>query len=125
MSLREVSDILWRERRLLELLEFKLEEERLLAEAGHARWLPRASREVAMVRAELRRAELDRALVTDTVAGQLGLGPAPSLLQLLEAAPAPWAGILERHRDALLRAADQIADLSLRCEAAVLAGRPS
>lgn len=125
MSLREVSDILWRERRLLELLEFKLEEERLLAEAGHIRWVPRATREVAMVRAELRRAELDRAIAVESVAEELGLDHTPTLLELLTAAQPPWAGILERHRNALLRAADQVADLSRRCQAAVLAGRAS
>ena len=123
MDLREVSDILWRERRLLELLEFKLEEERLLAEAGHARWLPRASREVALVRAELRRAELDRAVAVAAVADLFGLHQTPTLQELIAAAPAPWAGILERHRDALLRAAGEVTELSARCEAAVLAGR--
>lgn len=118
MPLREVSDILWRERRLLEVLEFKLEEERLLAEAGQARWLHRATREVALVRGELRRAELDRAVAVATAADSLGLHQTPTLHQLAAAAPSPWAGILERHRDALLRAAEQVTELSARCEAA-------
>ena len=123
MSLREVSDILWRERRLLEVLEFKLEEERLIAEAGHGRWLHRASREVALVRGELRRAELDRALAVAAVVDDLGLDHSPTLLELAAAAPPPWAGILQRHREALVRAADQVVESSVRCQAAVLAGR--
>jgi hypothetical protein len=123
MPLREVSDILWRERRLLEVLEFKLEEERLLAEAGHLRWLHRASREVAMVRSELRRAELDRALAVAAAAAGLGLRGEPTLQELAAAAPAPWAGILSRHRAALLRAAAQVTDLSERCQAALLASK--
>jgi hypothetical protein len=118
MPLREVSDILWRERRLLEVLEFKLEEERLLAQAGHVRWLHRATREVALVRGELRRAELDRAVAVTGVATELGLGPSPTLQELADAAPNPWGGIFLRHRAALCRAADQVAELSARCEAA-------
>jgi hypothetical protein len=118
MALREVSDILWRERRLLEILEFKLEEERLLAEAGHRRWLHRATREVALVRSELRRAELERAVVVARAADDLGLDHAPRLRDLAAAAPEPWAGIFERHRHAMVRAADQVAALSVRCEQA-------
>ena len=49
MSLTEVSSILWRERELLELLLFKLEEEQLLLAAGRSRWLGHATREVEMV----------------------------------------------------------------------------
>jgi hypothetical protein len=122
MPLREVSDILWRERRLLEVLEFKLEEERLLAEAGHQRWLHRATREVALVRGELRRAELDRAIAVAAAAADLGIDHTPTLRDLADAAPEPWAGIFDRHRDALLRAADQIAELSVQCERAASAG---
>lgn len=125
MPLREVSDILWRERRLLEVLEFKLTEERLLAEAGQVRWLHRATREVALVRGELRRAELDRAVAVAAVAAELGLPETPTLQELASVAPTPWAGILDRHRDALLRAAEQVTELSARCQAAVLSGRTS
>ena len=42
----DVSNILWRERNLLELLAFKLDAERLLARAGRTRWLARADHEV-------------------------------------------------------------------------------
>ena len=118
MPLREVSDILWRERRLLEVLEFKLEEERLLAEAGHQRWLPRAIREVALVRGELRRAELDRAIAVAAAAADLGIEQPPTLRDLASAGPEPRSGISERHRDALLRAAAQVAELNARCEQA-------
>jgi len=45
-QLNEVSNILWRERNLLELLAFKLDAERLLARAGRTRWLARADHEV-------------------------------------------------------------------------------
>ena len=124
MALREVSDILWRERRLLEVLEFKLEEERLLAEAGHQRWLHRATREVALVRGELRRAELDRAMAVAAAANDLGIEQPTTLRDLASAAPAPWSGIFERHRDALLRAAEQVAELAARCEQAAAGSTP-
>jgi hypothetical protein len=122
VPLREVSDILWRERRLLELLEFKLEEERLLTEAGLSRWIHRATREVALVRGELRRAELDRAILVQVAAAELHLEGTPTLKQLMDAAPAPWAGILDRHREALKRAAASVVDLTEQCEQAVVGG---
>jgi len=46
MSLSDVSNILWRERQLLELLVFKLEEEQLVLAAGRNKWLTHATREV-------------------------------------------------------------------------------
>lgn len=119
MPLRELSDILWRQRRLLELLQFKLEEERLLADAGRVRWLHRASREVALVRGELRRADLARAMAAASAASELGLSANPTLRELAEASPEPWSGILERHRRALLLAADGVNDLAAQCESAL------
>ena len=49
MSVNELSAVLWRERELLELLTFKLEEEQLLLAAGRSRWVSHASREVEQV----------------------------------------------------------------------------
>jgi hypothetical protein len=112
VPLRELSDILWRERRLLELLQFKLEEERLLADAGRVRWLHRASREVALVRGELRRADLARAMAAESAASELGLGTNPTLRELAQASPEPWSGILDRHRRALLLAAGEVNELA-------------
>ena len=62
MSLSELSNILWRERRLLELLAFKLEEERLVLASGRTRWLPRASGEVDAIIEELKHVRLERAI---------------------------------------------------------------
>ena len=39
MSVNDLSAVLWRERELLELLTFKLEEEQLLLTAGRSRWV--------------------------------------------------------------------------------------
>jgi hypothetical protein len=108
MSLNEVSNILWRERQLLELLVFKLEEEQLVLAAGRSRWLPHATREVESVLAEIKRLELDRAVHVDAVAADLGVGPGPTLRELVEHAPSPWNTILDDHRVALLEAAQEI-----------------
>ena len=108
MSLNDVSTILWRERQLLELLLFKLEEEQLLLAAGRGRWLARAANEVETVLEEIKMAELARCVEVDAVAAQLGLGADASLGSLIEASPAPWNGILADHRDAFLSMTQEI-----------------
>jgi len=47
MAASELSAQLWKERELLELLLFKLEEEQLLLIAGKSRWISHATREVS------------------------------------------------------------------------------
>lgn len=108
MALNDVSTILWRERQLLELLLFKLEEEQLLLSAGRARWLARAANEVETVLSEIKTAELARAMEVDAVAADLGLPPNPSLQALADAAPEPWGAILSDHRDAFLAMSQEI-----------------
>ena len=61
MGLAEVSGILWKERELLELLLFKLEEEQLVLASGRTRWLAHATREVEFVMEQIRTTELLRA----------------------------------------------------------------
>ena len=57
MGVNELSAVLWRERELLELLTFKLEEEQLLLTAGKSRWIEHATREVEQVLERLRSAD--------------------------------------------------------------------
>jgi hypothetical protein len=107
MSLSEISNILWRERRLLELLMFKLEEEQLVLASGRTRWLSQATHEVATILEEIKRVELERAMaIADS--GELGMPHAPSLRDLTAIAPTPWDGIFAEHRRALLLLADEI-----------------
>src|SRR5215213_662923 len=94
MGLPDVSTVLWRERELLELLLFKLEEEQLVLTSGRTRWLAHATREVEMVIAQIRQAEVERAVLVDALAAELGLPPSPSLTALAEAASAPWDDLL-------------------------------
>jgi hypothetical protein len=98
MSLAEVSTILWRERELLELLLFKLEEEQLVLTSGRTRWLARATKEVEIVLGEIRRTELTRATAVEEAAAAMGLGANPSLAAMADACAEPWAGILRDHR---------------------------
>ncbi|WP_295656323.1 flagellar export chaperone FlgN, partial [uncultured Nocardioides sp.] len=110
--MEKLSLILWRERELLELLLFKLEEEQLLLAAGRSRWLGHATREVEMVLEEIRRAELGRAVEVEAVAVELGLAPDVSLRELSEQAPAPWNDILREHRNAFMTASAEISALA-------------
>ena len=101
MSLSAVSDILWRERDLLELLVFKLEEEQLILDAGRHRWLAQAGREVEMVREEVRHVEVLRAAEVVALAEELEISPDVSLRQLAAALEEPWRSIFVDHRRAL------------------------
>ena len=108
MALSDVSNILWRERQLLELLVFKLEEEQLVLAAGRSRWLAYATREVENVLGEIRRIELERAVQVADAGRALGLSGSPTLRELAGLTPPPWDGIFAEHRRALLTLAQEI-----------------
>jgi hypothetical protein len=108
MALNDVSNILWQERQLLEMLVFKLEEEQLIMAAGRTRWLSHATREVEAVLAEIKRRELERSIEVEAVAREMGMETAPSLRELVELVPTPWDKIFGEHRQALLEAAQEI-----------------
>ena len=108
MALSDVSNILWRERQLLELLVFKLEEEQLVLAAGRSRWLAYATREVENVLTEIKRVELERAVQVADAGCTLGLSGAPTLRELAALTAPPWDGIFAEHRRALLKLAQEI-----------------
>lgn len=108
MSLQALTSVLWRERQLLELLLFKLEEEQLLLTTGKTRWLSHATREVENVLEQIREVEIGRSVESDTVASLLGLEPGRSLHELAEKAPEPWDELLRAHRQAFLELTSQI-----------------
>ena len=99
MGPQELSARLWRERELLELLLFKLEEEQLLLTSGRTRWLAHANREVESVVERVREATLVRTVASESVAAQWGLSPDAPLRDLVAAAPepGPWREIFEGH----------------------------
>src|SRR3982751_5661207 len=100
MGLADLSSILWREREMLELLLFKLEEEQLVLAGGRTRWLAHATREVEVVLDQIRQTEVLRAAEVEVVGAELDLGTNPSLTALSEAVGDPWAGIFREHRKA-------------------------
>jgi hypothetical protein len=108
MALSDASNILWRERQLVELLVFKLEEEQLIFAAGRHRWLAHARREVENVVGEIRRVELEWAVQVADAGRDLGIPDAPTLRDLASLTPTPWDGIFAEHRRALLDLAGEI-----------------
>jgi hypothetical protein len=111
-TLEQLSEVLWRERHLLELLLFKLEEEQLVLSSGRTRWLGHATREVEAVLDEIRTAELGRATEADAVARLLGLDPGAGLAELAAHAPSPWDDLLRTHRDAFASLTAEISALA-------------
>ena len=113
MGLNEVSNILWQERQLLELLLFKLEEEQLVLASGRARWLERTP----PVRSSScsRRSSGPSWPVPSRWTRwppSSGWSPGPSLRQLAETVPRPWQGIFEQHRRAFLTTTQEILALA-------------
>ena len=112
MSANELSAALWRERELLDLLVFKLEEEQLLLAAGKARWLQYATREVEQVMERLRTASLARTVEVSSVASEWGADENTTLRELVEHAPeGPWAELFAAHLTAMSELTAQITEL--------------
>ena len=112
MGLAELSSILWRERDVLELLLFKLEEEQLVLAAGRARWLAHATREVEAVLDQIRLTEVLRAAEVAAVATALGMGPEPSLSELADRVDVPWSDLFRQHREVFLKMTAEIRALA-------------
>jgi hypothetical protein len=102
MGTNELSVLLWKERELLELLQFKLEEEQLLLVAGKSRWIANATKEVETVLDNVRKVGLERSVEASGVAKEWGVREDAPLSEIAAAAPAgPWKAILESHLTAL------------------------
>lgn len=112
MSVNDLSALLWRERELLELLVFKLEEEHMLLTAGRSKWLHHATREVEQVLGHLKTTGIERTVEASSVAVEWGLREDATLRQLAEGAPtAVWQDVLQSHLTAFTALTRQIADL--------------
>jgi hypothetical protein len=112
MGLADLSSILWREREMLELLLFKLEEEQLVLAAGRTRWLAHATREVEVVLDQIRHTELLRATEVAAVGTELGIGTNPSLTALADAVGEPWSEMFHQHRKAFMALTAEISTLA-------------
>lgn len=112
MSVNALSTKLWRERELLNLLQFKLEEQQLLLVSGKSQWVDHASREIESVLEKLQEASLSRAVASSWVATDLGLPDDVTLAQLISAVNEPaWREVLGQHLEALRNSASSIAAL--------------
>jgi hypothetical protein len=110
--MEKLSQILWRERELLDTLLFKLEEEQMVLASGRTRWLGRAAREVENVLATVRETEILRSVAADEAAASVGLGHNPSLRALAEAVEEPWQTILLDHHEAFTTTTHEIVALA-------------
>ena len=110
--LEDLSDALWQVRHLLDVLRFRLEEERGLALAGGSSWVASAHRAVEQAVERFRVTELVRAMATEAVARDLAVASSPTLEQLAAAAPPPWGDILTAHREALVKSVRSLSDLA-------------
>lgn len=109
MAVQDLSAMLWRERELLELLIFKLEEEQLLLAAGKSRWIQHATREVEQVMDRLRTTGLARAVEVAAVAAEWGTDEGTTLRELAAHAPTEaWAEIFADHFQAMSESTRQI-----------------
>ena len=108
MGLNELSGVLWRERQLLELLLFKLEEEQLILTHGRTQWLGHATREVESVLDQIRTAELARSVEADEAAHEIAAPEGSSLRALAELARPPWDYLLREHHQAFVSLTAQI-----------------
>lgn len=112
MDANHLSTLLWRERELLEMLLFKLEEEQLLLAAGKSNWLQFATREVEQVLERIRTAGFERTIEAQAIAIEWGLDEDAPLRVLVENAPDEvWRDVLQSHLEALIAITAQIANV--------------
>jgi hypothetical protein len=111
-AMHRLSQVMWRERELLEELHYALEVEQLVLANGRNRWLMKAATAVETVLNDMRQTEMMRAVAADAAADAIGLGPGPSLSQLADAAPEPWAEIFREHRKAMVETTRDITALA-------------
>ena len=109
----ELARLLGHERRLLELLLFKLVEGRHLLAAGEARFLPYAAAEVERAMERLQEAELRRSMLVHRLAADLELPEeALTMSALARDSLEPYRTIFSDHRRAFLDLAAEIEDVT-------------
>jgi hypothetical protein len=111
MGASELSALLWQERELLDLLEYRLEVQHALLTAGSGRWAQRAADDIESATAQLRKLNLVRDLEVQAVAREWGVpDELPTLRSLIAAAPAdgPWPEIFTAHLRAMLASVERV-----------------
>jgi|GEM_PF-5339967 len=109
----DLARLLGHERRLLELLLFRLVAGRHLLAAGEARFLPFAAAEVERAMERLQESELRRSMLVHRLAGDLDLPEeALTMSALARDSLEPYKTIFSDHRQAFLALAAEIEDVA-------------
>lgn len=108
MNLAELSNVLWRQRQLLDQLLFRLTVEQMLLSDRQIRWLNSAMNAVEDVLSALRDCDVVRSMVLIDIAEELGLAHDATLQEVSVAAGGAWSGIFEDHRRAFLDMTDEV-----------------
>ncbi|WP_217184103.1 flagellar export chaperone FlgN [Streptomyces sp. AC495_CC817] len=112
MAAHDLSMQLLRERELLELLLFKLDEQQMLLATGRSRWIRHAVNETERVLAAMPTAALTRDTLVVAVADEWGVPEATTLRELVEAAPTEaWREVLSGHLDTMTALAAEIDEM--------------
>ena len=119
--LGELVRVLWRQRALIETLQYRLEVQQLITATGRDTRLQIAVDEVEAAMDELRRAERQRDDIVRRCGLEMGLAANASLSDIRERSSEPWASLLAEHQSALLsmvaeaeQLANQNRELALR-----------
>jgi hypothetical protein len=112
--LAELSRVLWQQRNLIEVLEYRLEIQQLLMIAGKTARLALAVGEVEVALADIRSVEERRVSVVSRTAVSMGLPSSATLTQIRNQAPEPWDYVLADHQTELQRLVASTEDLANR-----------
>ena len=110
MLCAEISSLLRRERRLLELLADARAQQQSRALHPTARVRPPDNYVLDGLLAELRWVELERAVLVQALASLVGLEATASLLELAGRLDPPWDEVLEEHRRGLVEVVHRVDD---------------
>lgn len=109
MAAHDLSMQLMRERELLELLLFKLDEQQMLLATGRNRWIRHAVTEIERVIAAMPTVALSRDSLVGAVADEWGVPEATTLRELIDAAPTDaWREVLTGHLTTMVALAEEI-----------------
>lgn len=100
--LAELSRTLWKQRGLIEVLQYRLEVQQMVLAAGRETRLQIALEEVEAAMEDIRRSERSRDQIVRQCANHLTLPESASLAELREVVADPWGPMLAEHQDALL-----------------------
>lgn len=100
--LGELSRTLWKQRGLIEVLQYRLEIQQMVLSSGRENRLQLALEEVEAAMEDLRRSERSRDQVVRQCAQLLSLPETASLAELRHDVGEPWDALLAEHQDALL-----------------------